>query len=446
MKYPNLVFVFPDQFRKQAIGCYNEDDVFTPNLDNLSSESLNVSNAFSNNPICSPYRAMLFSGKYQFNNGISMNCNSHTAKLGNGLKPNQTLLTDVLNQNGYNIGYIGKLHLDNPKESDYKYIAPKCGDGFYWDAYTKPENRHGVDFWYSYGCYDNHFKPHYWHDTIENRIDVKEWSVEHETKIAVDYILNTSGKRNEEKPFALFVAFNPPHMPFEQVPKNYKKLYAKKQIKLRPNVQRRFLLKKNIKNYFAAVSGVDENIGKILNAIEKKGIKNNTIFVFTSDHGEMLGSHGYIKRKDFWYNESVRVPFIIRYPGTIKSGNTNTYISAPDIFPTLLGLMGLSDKIPCEVEGKDLSQDLINKAASKKSVFYFHDNYRGIINDHFTYAVDLKTKKEYLFDNINDKYQLKNIADFSESDLIQMRKSLVEEMKNYGDDKYEETLKYFGIT
>lgn len=137
------------------------------------------------------------------------------------------------------------------------------------------------------------------------------------------------------------------------------------------------------------------------------------------------------------------MPFIIRYPEKIDSGNTNTYISAPDVFPTLLGLMGLADKIPDEVEGKDLSKDLINKTISTNSVFYFHDNYRGIINDNFTYAVDLKAKKEYLFDNIHDKYQLKNIADFSKNDLIRLRNKLIEEMKNYGDDKQEEVLKYF---
>ena len=153
-KHPNLVFVFPDEYRKQAMGFMNEDPVITPNLDAFAKESLVLTQALSNRPVCSPYRAMLFSGKYPHGNGVLTNCNSRTVQFENYLKDTERCFSDVLHDLGYCQGYLGKLHLDPPNEK-YEYTEGPRGDGTIWDAYTPPgPRRHGFDFWYSYGCCD----------------------------------------------------------------------------------------------------------------------------------------------------------------------------------------------------------------------------------------------------------------------------------------------------
>lgn len=125
----------------------NQDPVITPNLDQFASEGIVFTHAVSNSPVCSPYRAMLFSGKYPISNGVVSNCYSATIKNGIELKESERCLSDVLHDAGYNQGYIGKLHLDLPKEEHIPYTEGwrgKPGKSTFWDAYTPPgPRRHG---------------------------------------------------------------------------------------------------------------------------------------------------------------------------------------------------------------------------------------------------------------------------------------------------------------
>lgn len=234
-RQPNLVFVFPDEFRQQAIGVMGQDPTVTPNLDSFGAQSLVLTQAVSNCPICSPYRAMLFSGKYPISNGVTTNCYSDTIPYGIALKDSERCFPDVLHDAGYHQGYIGKYHLHLPKEEHTSYTEGwrgEPGKSTYWDAYTPPgPGRHGIDFWYSYGCCDRHLTPHYWtgQSGVDERTNISEWSVKHETNVATDYIRNSGDAfRDPGKPFALFIAHNPPHMPFAQVPPEYRTTYADK--------------------------------------------------------------------------------------------------------------------------------------------------------------------------------------------------------------------------
>jgi uncharacterized sulfatase len=185
---PNVVFVFPDQFRQQAIGFMQQDPVITPNLDRFASESLVLTHAVSNYPVCSPYRAMLFTGKYPFSTGVIGNCYSGTIPYGVQLRASERCFSDVLHDVGYSLGYIGKFHLDLPREEDIPFTEGwrgQPGAGSFWDAYTPPgPRRHGFDFWHSYGCCDQHLTPHYWHNDakVDERTDIEGWSVQHETR------------------------------------------------------------------------------------------------------------------------------------------------------------------------------------------------------------------------------------------------------------------------
>jgi len=433
-KRPNLLFIFPDQYRKQAMGFMNQDPVNTPNIDALSRQGVVFSNAVSNHPLCSPYRGMLLTGKYPLSNGVLSNCHSGRTKHGNFLKPDDICFSDVLSQNNYNAGYVGKWHLDGPE-------PPEDGKANVWDSYCKPGRyRHGFDFWYSYGADDNHLTPHYWiNDAKEEEAKYfEQWSPEHEAEVVQKYLQNAGDKfRDDEKPFALFWGINPPHHPFNLVPEKYKKNFegkTEKDVLNRPNVQ----FSNNTEmgdhgfgdmwvddridqstDYFAMCEGVDEQIGKVLQTLKEQGLDDNTIVIFTSDHGEMLGSHG-MMHKNIWFSEAYDIPFIIRWPEKIKPGTDDLLLSVPDIMPTLLSLMGMKKDIPAEVEGKDYSGIFKNEPVERpEAALYFFakpedetEKRRGVKTHTHTYVIAYDNKGEkhqFLYDDVNDPYQMKNI-------------------------------------
>ncbi len=441
---PNLVYVFADEFRQRCLGFRNEDPVFTPCLDRFACESVELTNLISNFPVCSPYRGMLFSGRYPHHNGIYTNCHSNSAPFGCFLKQDEICLPDVLKRGGYETGYIGKWHMDPGSKEQLPYTEGYRPDGRIWDSYTTPERRHGFSFWYSYGCCDNHFHPHYWKNDapIEQRIDVDEWSAEHEASVAVEYIENRDGTYREEgKPFALFVSMNPPHMPFSEVPEKYHAPYREKsewELLNDPNCEEIPAAWDSVRGYFAAVTGVDSQFGRILDAIDRKGMKENTIVVFTSDHGELMGSHG-LMGKDYWYRESVNVPFLLRYPEKNLRGRSDEIASIPDLFPTLAELMGLQDLVPESVEGKSLVPVL--EGGKGDGFAYYGSDYRhtrGVISREYTYAVYRKRngcEREYLYDNLADPFQLYNILPERPETAGKMRE-ILEKMCRERDDPW----------
>jgi len=431
---PNLLFIFPDQFRKQAQGFLKQDPVYTPNIDKLAENGVVFSNVVSTNPLCSPYRGMLLTGKYPLSNGVLSNCNSSRTPFDNFLNPEDECISDVVSENGYNAAFVGKWHLDGPE-------GTKAGEPKIWDAYCKPgKHRHGFDFWYSYGADDNHLRPHYWINNApeEDAKYFNEWSPEHEAKVVQNYLRNVDGKyRDSEKPFTMIWGINPPHHPFNLVPEKYKKNFegkTEKDVLKRPNVQftdnremgdRGFgdmFVEKRVDqstDYFSMCEGVDVQIGKVLKTLKEEGLTDNTIVIFTSDHGEMLGSQG-MMHKNIWFNEAYEVPFIVNWPKNIKPGTDDLLLSTPDLMPTLLGLMGMGDKIPEEVEGKDYSGIFRGENVERpEAALYFFakpedekEKRRGVKTHTHTYVVTYDNKGEkayFLYDDKNDPYQMENV-------------------------------------
>ncbi|MBS4206882.1 sulfatase [Bacillus sp. FJAT-50079] len=368
---PNLIYIFADQWRRQAVGYEDEDPVITPNIDAFAQESTVLTDAVTVSPLCSPHRSSLLTGKYPINTGVYTNCKVGADVM---LEPDEVCISDVLSVAGYETGYIGKWHLDLPELNVTD--EPESGAQG-WDAYTPPgPKRHGFQYWYSYGAWDDHFSPHYWHNSSE-KIKVNQWSVEHETDRALEFIQN----REQDRPFALFVSWNPPHSPFEQVPEKYRELYKKMDLPLRKNVHKSNYhvhtgeevagglaeLKENQLNYFAAITGIDDQFGRILQLLKEEELENETIVVLTSDHGEMMGSHG-LMAKHVWYEESIGVPFAIRWPEVIPEAKSSLLLNTVDIMPTLLGLLNLH--IPDSVEGTDLSQLIISRKSDGPTEAY----------------------------------------------------------------------------
>jgi len=475
--HPNIIYVFPDQFRNCAMNFWNEeefkqainfkaDPVHTPVLDKFALEAVVLSQAQSNCPLSSPHRGMLLTGMYPDGSGVSLNCESERPY--SNLNMDVTAISDVLSQNGYDCGYIGKLHVDYPTPNNPQHPGTYVNNQSpVWDAYTPKERRHGFNFWYSYGTFDEHKNPHYW-DSNGDRHDPKEWSPKHEADKAIEYL---SSARDKSKPFFLVVSMNPPHSPYrslndcmEQDYNLYKDIPLS-QLLVRPNVNSE--LKKKQENapfYFASVTGVDREFGRILAALKEMGLDKNTIVVFSSDHGETLASH-VEDPKNSPYVEAMNVPFLIRYPEKLKPHVSKLLLSTPDVMPTLLALAGFKNSIPKTVEGKDLSDEFVKINLSDKapkSALYIRNSdgkenaegkfisyfpvARGVKTDRYTLAISIDKKTKQLkdvlmFDDLKDPYQMNNLPVEKNKKLFQsLCKLMPELLKKANDPWYKERI------
>lgn len=475
-QHPNIIYVFPDQFRNSAMQFWSEngfcqqvrfnaDPVITPHLNQFAREAVVFTSAQSNCPLSSPHRGMLLTGLYPDGSGVTLNCNDKRPV--SKLKQDVIAISDVLSQNGYDCGYIGKLHVDYPTRNNPQDPGTYVEDrNPVWDAFTPKERRHGFNFWYSYGTFDEHKNPHYW-DSDNNRHDPKEWSPVHEASKAIEYLTTI---RDKSKPFFLMVGMNPPHSPYNSLDdcqekdfELYKNIPLLKLL-VRRNVNRSFTQRMaNAPYYFASVTGVDREFGRILTALTALGLDKNTIVVFSSDHGETLASH-VEDAKNSPYTEAMNVPFLIRYPAKLKPHVTHLLLSTPDVMPTLLSLAGLKNSIPTSVQGHDLSSELNRekpsanapkavlyiqnidglKNAERKVISYFPAA-RGVKTDRYTMAIFIdrkyNLKQVLLFDDIKDPYQMQNLSVEKNKKLFQSLCSLMPELlKDANDPWYKERI------
>jgi arylsulfatase A-like enzyme len=428
-KPPNLLIVFPDQMRAHAQGFMQEDPVLTPTLDRFAQESLVLTEAVSNYPVCSPFRAMLMTGKYPHANGVLANCNTNGTQHGYELRTEENCWSDILKKQGYSLGYIGKWHLDGP----YKPYV-KCqnnSENFAWNEWCAPERRHGFDFWHAYGTYDQHMNPMYWstHADRDSAQWVGQWGPEYEADQAIRYIQNQSGAyRDPYKPFALVVSMNPPHMPYDQLPETYVRQYdhiGLEDLCNRPNIPPAGTrwgdyYRENIRNYLAMTTGVDAQFGRILAALSELGLEQDTIVLFTSDHGNCLGIHEMVS-KNIHYEESMRVPFMLRWPGKIRPRRDDLLISSPDISPSLLQLMGFSKHIPADTRGHSYADLFLTGEGDRPdSQLYIWIPYgqpswgrRGVRTHQHTLSISRipdQSDEVVLHDNRKDRFQLENLA------------------------------------
>lgn len=426
---PNLVIVHPDQMRGQAMGFVGQEPVLTPVLDRFAGESAVFAEAVAAYPLCSPSRAMLLSMKYPHSNGVLGNCNSDSAPHGYELRTGEVCWSDVLKANGYSLGYIGKWHLDSPRRPYVK--TSNNTEAMAWNEWTPPERRHGFDFWHAYGTYDRHLRPFYWTTDAsrDEGLYIDEWGPTHEAGMAARFIRNEGGRyRDPGKSFALVVAMNPPHMPYDQVPSEYLDLY--RETPLNRLVRRRNIpaegtrwgdyYRANIRGYYAMISGVDAQFGQILSALDQAGLRDETIVVFLSDHGNCLGIHDEISKNNP-YEESVRVPLLVRWPGKVRPRREDLLISVPDIGPTLLELMGLRGSIPKDIEGRSRAGLLLAGQASRPSsqLYLWTPNgrpgygRRGVRTRSHTFIMSCvpdSPPEVNLFDNIRDPFQMTDIS------------------------------------
>jgi arylsulfatase A-like enzyme len=422
---PNVVFVFADQLRAQSIGCMGDEQAITPALDKMASEGLLLTNTISSQPVCTPYRAQLLTGRYSHRTGVIHNDIR--------LPDNEVLISEQFKKAGYHTGYIGKWHLSGYREDPV-------------DA----KSRRGWDFWAVRNCSHDHSNPVYWLNESKEPIEVPGWEPEVQTDLAIEYI-----KKKKGEPFCLFLSFGPPHNPYK-APKKYLDLFNAKKLRNRPNVpefdssveekdkkkkkdSKSFWKKKTLHAYNAMVTSLDTCMGRINDCVQEAGISENTILVFTSDHGDMLGSQGHEKKQRPW-EESINVPFIIRYPEKIKKGQVrDCIVSSVDLMPTLLGMCNAP--IPSQVDGMDYSATFQGESQKERDhAFLFNVNkgktgsgcdWRGIRTKEWSYAHH-HLGDWLMYDLKNDPYQLHNLIDHP--DYQAQKNILKEELKSLRKD------------
>lgn len=420
VKKPNLVVIMADQWRAQATGFAGDQNAKTPNLDRLCSESVWFMNAISGVPVCCPARATFMTGQRPFTHGVFMNdVQLHT---------NAVTIAKVLKSAGYDTAYIGKWHLDGRGRSNF----------------TPKERRQGFDYWKALECTHNYSNSFYYADTPK-KLKWEGYDAFAQTRDAIEYIKN---RKTNEKPFFLMLSWGPPHDPYHIVPTEYKKLFDPSKFILRPNVPPEWesRARNMLWGYYAHCAALDKCVGDIMQTLDETGLKTNTILVFISDHGDMLGSHG-ARDKQQPYEESIRIPLLIRYPALLKPKKLDALINMEDIMPTLLGLCGV--KIPKTVEGLDFS-DYMRGGKNPNDGFTLIScpapfgqwsravggkEYRGLRTARYTYTRDLNGAW-LLFDNQKDPFQLNNLANKPEYKAIQeqLDKALNKKLKMMKDE------------
>lgn len=354
-KRPNVLYVFDDEHRFQSMpGEPYSDAMNAPTLDAFRKANFSMERCISNYPLCSPYRGIFMTGLYPFQNGITRNW----IELGTNFET----LGHVFDKAGYRTAYVGKWHLSGPGH-DRAFVPAG-------------PHRQGFQDWHVWGAVDRHmsysftFNP----DTGE-KIQPQGYQATLMTDQAVKIIEEQKGA---DKPWMMIVSFHPPHFPVDDAPEEDEAYFANKQVALRPNVKTgiseqgpvrsKEAIEKFHQGYYAHIRAIDREFARLLKTLDETGQADNTVVIFTSDHGEMAGSHGRMY-KQVPHEESSRVPFFVRYPGvTPKGKSSDTLFASIDIYPTLCGISGLP--VPAHCKGRDLSGAMRGHAVTESEVVF----------------------------------------------------------------------------
>ncbi|MBO9609088.1 MAG: sulfatase [Paenibacillaceae bacterium] len=396
-KQPNVLWIFSDQHRPHAIGCYGDENVDTPNLDRLAAEGIRFVNAYSNTPICTPVRASVYTGKY---------CTTHGAvSLHVPPRQGQRMLAQELQDAGYHTSHMGKWHISGGAAPSH-FVSP----------YFRP----GWDDWLGWECSNQPWETKYSTGTAPFPLQKMNG---YQTDVLTDLTVDWIKRQTNEKPWFHVVSIEPPHPP-HTAPEAYMDMFRDKPVKLRPNVPldhpQLEEFRAYLRAYYAQIANLDFNIGRMLQALEETGQLEDTIIFYFSDHGDLMGSHGR-RGKSRPEVESSQIPLLIRYPRRIPAGTVSeALISAVDLMPTLLGMIG--SPIPEETEGTDLSRTVYGEQAGGtdqvllqfEKRFWAEEpeySFRTLVQGEWFYTYFLLVGPAQLFHMKSDPYQMRNLID-----------------------------------
>ncbi len=408
-KQKNIIWIFGDQHRAQALGCNGDPNVRTPNIDRMAHEGMNFNRAVSGFPLCCPFRGSLLASQYPHN------CvPGHEYPLPRDMKT----IAHAFGDAGYETAWFGKWHLAGWKERDGRaafYTVPK-------------EDRGGFDTWIGYDNNNSQWDCHV-HGHRKDTGEVERYRLDgYETDELTDLLIEYIQTRNEDNaPFFASLSVQPPHNPY-MAPPEFMQNYNGGQLKMRPNVpgipriqeKARF----ELAGAYAQIENLDFNVGRIREALRENRLDEDTYLIFFSDHGDMHGSQGLFLKTNP-YEESIRIPFLV---STGPSRYNHKWMRQPcvinhvDIAPTSLGLAGIDT--PDWMTGFDYSGQILREREEKEppeSAFLqnviptYHGNscdrpYRGVVTRDGWKYVAMEGQPWLMFNQNEDPYEQCNLA------------------------------------
>jgi uncharacterized sulfatase len=452
---PNLIIIHTDEHNFRTISAYqkllSEDQAFvwgkgnnttTPNIDKIANQGAIATSYYASSPVCTPSRASLVTGLYPQATGAPKN--------GDHIREDIPTFATILRDQGYATSYVGKWHLAGHKKYEFgiKYKAGFEDNRYMMRGGHAPYYKLSKDGLVITG--------------INEKIAAKlpEGEVIHATDFFTDKTLEIL-ERDKDKPFAVMLSIPDPHTP-DVARAPYDVMYKDLKIEAPKTMSPEYTAvkpfwatdktknetigdksfennneKNALKQYFGMVSHIDDSVGRILKFLEDNNLVDNTIIIFTSDHGDMFFEHNR-RNKGVPYEASVRIPFLIRYPNKIPSGKViNTAYTNVDFAPTILSLMDV--KTDAKFHGLDTSEDFTNSEEivnSDRIVYYAKSGgwWVTAVNDRYKLVID-KKEKPYLFDLEKDPdelinfYNVKGYAGIAQ----RMQTELFKQLKKYDE-------------
>ena len=402
-KKPNILYILTDQMRSTAMGCAGVEKIRTPHLDRLAAGGTRFTNAIANSPSCAPSRGTILTGLHTLSHGVVNNEIQ--------VKNDGPTFAGALRDNGYKCGYIGKWHLDG---------GPRTG-------FTPPGPRRlGFDdYWAVANCTHDYMRSFYYTEEPKP-IFIEGYETVHQTDLAIDYI---SKKAKEDDPFFLVLSWGTPHDPYREMPEELLNRYRPEDVEFMDTnsiyVPGEVMQAKKeiLAGYYAHIMALDDQLARLEECLKAQGLYENTIVVFTSDHGDMLGNQNQYYKSQPW-RESVGIPLLARWPGRIPEGRvTDAPISLIELTSSLISMTGT--EIPDAMEGDDLSALILgDESAAPDSVFInFAPDvhcipsppFRGVVTRTHTYAETVEGPW-LLYDDKADPFQKNNLISWSNRD------------------------------
>ncbi|MDF3130558.1 sulfatase [Kiritimatiellaeota bacterium B1221] len=423
---PHILLVFADQWTFWALGAAGNTEVRTPHLDALAAQGVYFPCAVSGSPVCTPARASLLTGLRPNVHGLFINDAP--------LNPELPSMGKHFAEAGYDTAWIGKWHVDGHGRS----------------TYIPPERRQGFETFQVLECtHDYNHSSYYSGDSGE----LKTWP-EYDAFSQTEAMQSWICGRSDEKPFLGVLSWGPPHSPYQTAPEKYKAHFPPERLTVRGNVPAEFREKtqEELSGYYAHCEALDACMGRLMQTLEEEGLRENTLVVFSSDHGDMLQSHG-IRDKQCPWDESLRIPMMMAGPGIEPGTQNHSLIEFMDLWPTLAGLAGVP--VPRPLHGRDLNDEVRSGGTPEdNSAFYasyvpfgnwrkfplsnplhFARESRGLRTPEWLYVEDLKGPW-LLYDMKQDPLQLNNLADSpAHADLRQkFSAQLADRREGYQDE------------
>lgn len=447
---PNVIFILTDQQEGHMIGYHRRNPIETPHLDRLAREGATFSNMFAHAPVCSPNRACLLTGRYVQQHQVLHNISRDDIDIRRGfkLRTDETTWGEAFRDAGYATGYVGKWHL--------------CRDTH---VYIPQADRHGFDYWCTN---DRHqAEAYYMEGEAREPTQGEVYNTDFLTDKAISFL---EQREHSARPFFLTVSYPDPHQgpayirePYQErtremwpdidLGESYRATAAKSaselnelEVALQPKVRQvvgRWLENKahlypQMKTpedvfkvwhseFLRRVELIDENVGRLIAWLEVRGMLDNTIIVFTSDHGEMAGAHrGFVKGNP--YDESIRVPFFVRYPPRVHARATNALATSVDVFPTLCGLAGI--QIPETVSGKSLLPVMTGEARDVyDSICCQLYDWTAVRTHEGKLITSPRLQNDYLFAYDTDPWEIENAI--NDAGHAGLRRDLTDEMARW---------------